>query len=919
MELLRFARHLFAALRRPALDDRLRSELDQHVAWRAQMYVDDGVPPAEARRRAAIDVGNVTKLREDARATWGFPLLDGIVQDLRYGVRMLRRSTALTIIAVASLAIGIGSSAAVFSLANAVLFRTLAVDDPDGLVVMKWFSGPAMPFESLNGTGEQSADGASSTSFSSAALDAFRGQGSRFVDVIAFADLYKVNIASGAAGEMGTAHAVSGNYFETLGVGSIAGRTLGAGDDRVDALPAIAISHSFARRHFARPEDAIDQTVSVNAVPFTVAGVLPASFHGTGQAGSDPDIYVPLALRTRVVPNDDPITDPNFWWVLMMGRLKPGARVEDAQAALDVLFKRTVAHARPQLAASDLPKLRLLPGSRGQVEDRAQMMPVIRTMAIVTIIVLVVACANVASLLLARGRARARELGVRLAIGATRARIVRQLLTEALLLAAAASTLGVLLARWMTGVLLPAVSRDAPVLLEAAGTDVRVLAFAVLVGTASAVVFGLLPAVRSTDRQLALRLEEARRSATASKQRRILSGSLVAIQIALTLLLAVAAGLLVRSLRNLEHVELGFDPGNLLLFSVDASKNGYDTARTQRLYADLLDRLRAAPGVRNASMSSNRLISGSSSFSAASRPEETTPDRRSAAARSYIRDHGVYLLTVDEQFFSTLAIPLVRGRAFSAADAGHGLGAVVNRSLARQLWGTEDVIGRRFRVGLQRESPIYEVIGICADARYTSLRRPMAPTAYTYYRQRANEKSTPTVAVKTWGPPAAAATQVREIVHGLDPTLPVASVSTQTEQIASFLERERLFARLALLLGLVALLLSAIGVYGLLAYSVVQRTQEIGIRMALGAAQRTVRWMVLRDSLVLAGIGLCVGVPADLAGTRLLDALLYGLPPRDALTLSAAAALMIGLALIAGYVPARRAARIDPMVALRAE
>jgi predicted permease len=919
MELLRFARHLFAALRRPAFDDRLRSELDQHVAWRTQMYVDDGVPPAEARRRAAIDVGNVTKLREDARATWGFPLLDGIVQDLRYGARMLRRSSALTLVAVLSLAIGIGSSAAVFSLADAVLFRKLSVRHPDTLVIMKWFSGPVIPFRSLNGYGDQTADGLNSTSFSSSALDAFRTEGSRFVDVIAFADLYSVNLTIARGSEMGSAHAISGNYFDTLGVEAAAGRALGPADDRVDAPPAVVISHAFASRHFARPGEGVGHTVSVNAIPFTIAGVLPADFHGTGQTGSNPDIYVPLALRTRVVPNDDPITDPNFWWVLMMGRIKPGQRVEDAEAALDVLLERTVAQARPELPPADYPRLRLLPGSRGQIEDRAQMLPVIRTMAAVTLIVLLVACANVASLLLARGRARARELGVRLAIGATRSRIIRQLLTEALLLAAAASALGILVARWMTGALLPAVAGDSPTLAEAAGIDLRVLGFAVLVATLSAVFLGLVPAFRSTDRHLALRLEEARRSATASRQRRLLSGGLVAVQIALTLLLAVAAGLLVRSLRNLEHVELGFDPSNILLFSVDASKDGYDTARTQRLYAELLDRLRAVPGVRGASMSSNRLISNSSSFSAASRVEEARPERGTAAARNFLRDHGVYLLTVDEQFFSTLSIPIVRGRAFSTADVGGALGAVINRALARQLWGTEDAIGRRFRVGLQQESPVYEVIGICADARYASLRRPMAPTAYFYYRQRPDEKSTPSFAVKTWAAPGAMASEVREIVRSLDPTLPVANVATQAEQITSFLERERLFARLALLLGIVALLLSAIGVYGLLAYSVVQRTQEIGIRMALGAAQRTVRWMVLRDSLVLAAIGLCAGVPAALAGTRLLEALLYGLPPRDALTLSAAAALMIGLALIAGYVPARRAARIDPMIALRAE
>ncbi len=911
----RFLRHLAAWLRRDRLDDEMRAELAQHVAWKTQALVDEGVPHDEAHRRARLAVGNLTRLKEEARDLWGFPALETFLQDLRYGLRLLRRSPGLSAVAVLSLAIGIGASAAVFSLADAMLFRKLAVADPDSLVVLKWFSGPVFPFSSLNGYGEQSDDGLTSTSFSTVALEAFERDGSRYLDIVPFADMYQVNLAAQGVGEVGNAHAIGGAYFQVLGVNAAAGRTLGPADDRETSDPAAVISHAFARRRFGTIDTAIGRAVSVNGVPFTIAGVLPATFHGTGQAGTDPDVYVPLALRTRAMPDDDPISDPNFWWVLMMGRLKPGVVADDARAALDLPFKRTVAAAKPELASKDLPRLALVPGAHGQMEERAAMQPSLRAMAFVTAIVLMIACANVANLLLARGRARMREIAVRVAIGAPRRRVVRQLFTEALLLAAAGSVLGVLFATKLARVLLPALASGPDPLLARIGVDWRLLLFVVLVASTAAILFGLVPALRSSDVHLAAGLEEARRGATPSPRRRLLTGGLVVAQIALSVLLIAGAGLLVRSVRNLGRVDLGFNPHNLLLFRIDPVRNGYNSERTGQLYTTLLERLRATPGVQSASLSSHRLISNSSSYGAASRLDETPPPRRSVEYRAFGKTHGAYELIVDEQFFSTLSIPILRGRTFARADAGGELVAVVNRALALQLFQTDDVVGRQFRTN---RAP-YRIVGVCADARYTSLRRPAGPTAYLYYPQRLDMKGAPTFEVKTAGPPAGLASTVRDIVRSMDPTLPVAKIGTQAEQIEMSVATERLFAGLATLLGLVAVVLSAIGLHALLAYGVTQRRTEIGVRMALGADRSAVAWMILKQSLVLAAIGLVAGLAAAAAGMKVIQSLLFDLRVRDPVTLVTAAAIMLIVSATAGYLPARRAARVDPLVALRAD
>ena len=917
--MMRVLRHLAAWLRRDRLDDEMRAELAQHVELTATRLVEDGVAPDEARRRAAVSVGNSLRLREDARRLWGFPRLDSIVQDVRYGLRQIARAPGFSAIAILSLGIGIGAGAAVFSLADAVLLRTMAVRDPHSLVLIKWRSGPVFPFSSLNGYGEQNDDGLASTSFSQAAYRSFRADASREVDVLGFADLYQVNLAADGRSEIGSAHAVSGNYFDVLGVAVPEGRALGEIDDRSDAPPAAVVSASLARHRFGGDAEAVGRVIAVNNIPFTIVGVTPPSFHGTGQVGSNPDVYVPLAMKSRVVPNDDPPDDPNFWWVLMLGRLKPGVAAADARNALDLLLKRTVAAAKPALEAKDYPRVDLLPGGRGQLENRDSMREPLRTMALVTVVVLLVACANVASLLLARGRARTRELSIRVAIGAPRRRVVRQLLTEALLIALVGCAVGVALATWMSAALAPALTTTLEPAELLARVDNRVLAFAVTLACACAALFGVMPSLRATNLPVGPALQETRTMMT-GRPRRLLSAALVVAQMALSLLLVAGATLLVRSVRNLERADLGFDATNLLLFRLDPAGSGYDAAHTIDVYSRTLERLRATPGVVSASLSSHKLIANSSAIGVVSRLDETLPDPGSAAMKTFAKSHYAWQLGIDERFFTTMRMRVVRGRPFEPADAGGRPVVLVNRTLARQLFQTDDVVGRQFNTGtLRQRHDASAIVGVVEDAHYTTIRGEKPPTLYTYYRRPPGMKNAATFEVRTAGPPAALAASVREVVRDVDPKLPVFGVMTQTDQIATSVRQERLFARLATLLGAVAVLLSAIGLYGLLAYGVAQRRTEIGLRMALGAERGRVQRMVLRESLRLAIFGLVAGVPLAVAGTRVLDSMLFGLAPRDPLTLAGAALSMLVLAAVAGYLPARRAARVDPMVALRAE
>lgn len=916
---MKIVRRLLAWFRRDRLDDELDEELAQHREWTAARLVAEGVPEDEARRRAAVRTGNALRLREQSRAIWGFPALETIAQDIQYGLRLLVKSPAFTVTAILSLGIGIGATTAVFSLANTVLLRSMPVRDPASLVEIKWTSGPVPPYSSLNGWGNDANGSLESTSFSYAAYRSFQSDASRFVDVIGFADLYTVNLVIDHRAELETAHAVSGNYFSVLGISAAAGRVLTPADETADAPPAAMISNDAWKRRFEGGA-VLGKSVLINSVPFTIVGVLPGAFHGTGQVGTNPDVYVPLALKSRVDPNDDPPFNPNFWWVLTMGRLKPGATADEARDALDLLLKRTVSAAKPQLAAKDLPRVQLLPGARGQAEDREEMRAPLETMALVTLIVLLVACANVAGLLLARGRARGREVSVRVAIGAPRGRIVRQLFTEAMLIAFVGAASGVAVAYWLGGALAPALGGEPQFTHIVTSVDARVLLFVAAVACTAAVLFGLVPAIRTTRVNINAELQDAGRAAAVGRRRSALTGAPIVAQIALALLLVASAGLLVRSLRNLEREDLGFDASNLLLFKIDPTLNGYEGDRALSLYTGLLDRLRALPGVTSASVSNHVLIASSATIASARRPDEPAAPI-GAGFRAYQNAHQAWILVTDTRFFDTFRMRVLRGRAFTRADATAAPVAIVNSRLARQLYGTDDVVGRQFyRGAIRGQKPVpLTIVGVVDDAKYGSIRDDKPPTMYIYYRQQPALKGTPAFAVRTAGPPTALASTVRELVRAIDPTMPVYGVQTQQEQNAASLRQERLFARLATLLGGISLLLCGIGLYGLLAYGVARRTPEIGLRMALGAQRGRMLWMILRESLLFASMGLAIGVPLALAGTRILASLLFGLDARDPATLIGASLFTIALATVAGYLPARRAARVDPLIALRAE
>ncbi len=911
-------RRALAYLSRPRHDDDLREEIEAHIEQRRLSLIEQGLDPREAAFEARRMFGNVTVIREETRDMRSFRPIDTLVQDVRYGLRLLRRSPVFTASAVASLALGIGSAAAVFSLADTLLLRELPVRAPEELVLVRWTSGPESVFASLTGTGRQSETEMSSTSFSRLAYGRIRTELASQAEVIGLADLYRCNLAIDGKPEVAFAHAVSGNYFNVLGLRPAAGRLLVDSDDARGAEPAAVLGYDMWQRRFGGSPAVVGRPLVLNGVSFVVAGVMPKGFNGTLQVGQPLDVVVPLAWYQEASRGADNPDDPNFWWVLMMGRLRSGSSAEHFQSAVDLIVKQTVAAHKPNLKPEALPRVRIEPGSQGQTEARGHLREPIQIMAAVVLVVLLVACANVANLLLARGRARARELAVRSAIGAPRGRIVRQLLTEGLLLGAIASAIGLVLAQWMAAALIPALASTSDSLAIHVTLDVRIVAFTCVLAVVCSIVFALVPAVRSSEAHITTGLQEYARGSVGSRQRFSAAGALVVVQVALSMLLVTAAGLLAWSARNLARVDPGFDPRNLLTFSVDTSLNGYDVSKSRTLTDASLERLRALPGVTGASLTSHRLIADSSAIGVARPASETPPPLGSAEAQQFGAKHRAWRLVVDERFFETMKIPVLRGRTFTPGDADKApLVLVVNTALSKQLFGTADVIGQRISMGIAPKAPELEIVGVVADAKYTTLKRDAPPTAYFPYRQASLNRAT--FEVRTTGDPLTYVAGVREALRGVDDTLPIFDIRTQEQQILISLERELMFAKLATVLGAVTLLLSGIGLYGLMAYAVTRRTAEIGVRMALGAEKGQVRWMILRQSFLLIAVGLALGIPGARYSSRFVESLLFGLTAADPTVLVVAALVMLAVGCTAAYVPARRASRIDPLTALRAE
>jgi predicted permease len=900
-------RRLWFMLRRDRLDAELKREMDWHLEQRTRELVDAGMDERSARQAARRAFGNPTRLREESRQIWSLVTLDLIAHDVRHAVRTLARQPLLALIAVLSLGSAMAAAAAVFSLADAVLFETLPVPEPGRLVLFKWVSGPDTFYQSLDGWSSSNDREASSTSFSYDAFRAARDAGLGRADVFGFADLYQVAVASGAEPEVATAQVVSGNYYAALGVRPAAGRLIEPADDRPEAAePAVVISHAFWRRVFGERPDAVGSTLRINGIPAPIVGVAARGFNGTRQVGETADVTLPLALRDRIVrqPGDQLApTDPRYWWVIMMARLAPNEAAASVQPALEVAVRQTIQAASPDAAGKPF-RVDLLPGSRGMLDARDELTEPIGLMAGIVVLVVLIACANLASLLLARGAARDREIALRLALGASRGHIVRQLLIESVVLGVLAGAAALIGTRWIAEGLLPALSLE-PIGIDLA-LDGRGLAFTGAAAIACALMFGLVPAWRASGVSPVRGIKDGAAGNRVPRLR--LARAVLVAQVALSVVVLVAAGLLVHTLRNLERVDPGFDPRGVLTFRVDPTLNGYDEDRIRTLYAALLERLRALPGVEHASFSHHGLLYGWSSRSTVQAIDGRPPSPQLDVNR----------LIVEQDFFRTMRIPLVAGSQFSGLERpGQVRSVVINETFARQGFKTAAPLGRRFRLGTRPEAPTYEVHGVVKDAHIVRLRDEAPPTAYFSFRQEITFGAV--FALRASGDPGALAGAVRRTVAEVDPDVPVERLRTQDAQVAFSLRRERLFAMLASALGGLALLLACIGLYGLMAYAVSRRTPEIGIRMALGAERRRVLLMIVGDAARLTAVGLAAGVAGALLASRYLESLLFGLTPTDPGAQALAVALLALVTLTAAYVPARRASRVDPLVALKYE
>ena len=892
--------------------EELEEDIREHIERGTQENIEQGMTPEEARHAAMRKFGNVTRIKEDVREAWGFVWLEQLLQDLRYGARMLRRSPGFTAVAVITLALGIGANTAIFSLINALMLRTLLVQKPEQLVVLRWRArqnpGTRQSYYWGGCPGEET--GATACSFSYLLYEQLRRNREVFSGVFGFVPPSGITeITVNGQTSQGRGDFVSGDFFSTLGVTATTGRVLDLLDDVSGASPVVVISYNYWRSRFGSDPSVIGQTVLLNGVPFTVSGVAAPGFEGL-ETGVPRQFWVTLASRFAIdnrFPREREI-DAKSVWIQMMARLKPGVTVPDAERVLSTVFA-SISTSGPDALFSpeNQPRIELPSASRGFASMRREFStPLFVLMAAVGLILLV-ACANVAGLLLARAVAREKEIAVRFALGAGRWRIVRALLTESVVLASAGGALGVLVAYWGATSLSRFLASGGEGAWEIhVRPDLRVLAFTIAVSCMVGILSGLAPALRSSGLDLIPALKYSGNKGKGSIGRRFgLGAALVVTQTAVSILVLAGAGLLVRTLINLRNTDTGFDAHNVLLFDIDARLSGYKDAKLGQLYREIQQRVSAAPGVTSASYSSTTLLSGA---------DITTTFRvTEAPVQSGV---NVDELPVGPDFFQTMRIPTLIGRTFLAADfenAAKPQPMVVNQSFALRFFGRGNALGRLLSEG-DTKTPDYEIVGVVGDAKYDDLRKKMRPT--TYFPMGLEPGS---FEVRTAMDPKALIPNVREILSGLDSNLVLLSAKTQIEQIDQALYQERLLATLSSLFGGLGLALACVGLYGLLSYEVSRRTHEIGVRMALGAEQSGVLRLVIRRGVTLAMFGVAIGVAAALGVTRYVETLLYGVRPVDPVTFVCVAALLLAVAVGACYIPARRAMRTDFMVALRYE
>ena len=901
--------------------DGVGTQVDEELLFHMESYAEDlmrsGMSREKAIRRAKAELGSLAAARENSRQAWGTRWFDELRDDLRFALRLLGKSPGFALIAVGSLALGIGANTVIFTAAQHALLDRLSVPHPEQLRLLEWIEprdGVVQEmwgnFDDIPGGGERS------TSFSYPVYREVREQNRSLADIFAFKEPQQMTAVFDGQAEAIQAEMVSGNFYSTLELKPQLGRGIQDSDDgAVGSGPVVTISDGFWSRRFGRSPAVIGKTILLNATPMTIVGVNPREFTGAYSAQEDPDVFMPFSMQPVAAPQTmDPSWPPSLlenkqlWWVLMMGRVKPGVSVATTQAALYVTLSAAVRGTMAVKSDTQLPHLLLADGSREQNPNADDLTKPVAVLLSLAGFVLLLACANLATLLLARAGARQREMCVRLALGAGRRRILRQVLTESLLL----STMG-----GVAGLLLAAGVRNAvPRLMANAWTppawrasfDWHIFGFAVALSIVTGLIFGVVPAMHATRVEVSTGLKDS--GQTATHRRKGLTGrAIVVLQVALSMLLVIGAGLFVQTLLRLQHSPTGFRSRNLLLFELHLPETRYPGKTSVPVLQQIEAKLAAVPGVDSATLMRVPLMAHDvSNMTIVPEGQHPKPGERQSAL---INDVG-------QGFFSTLRIPILEGRSFDSADTATATAVVVvNQSFAKKFFPNLSPIGRTFQGGLNHPYTM-RIVGVCADTKYDTMRRAPAPMFYRVYEQTGGERE-PTFAVAMRSNPDTLLPSLRNAVASIDRNLPLLDVRTQDEQIADNLRQERIFADLTGGFGVLAVVLACIGIYGITAYSVSQRTNEIGIRLALGAEPRRVLRMVLREASWLAIIGVVAGLAGALAMGRIIGAMLYGLKPWDPATLTGSAALLLGVALAAGWLPARRAAHVDPMQALRHE
>lgn len=900
------------------IDRELRSHLDAE----AEEQAEHGMPEDEAQYAAKRALGNVTRVKEEMRAVWGGRWIDDLLKDIRYAGRQMRSAPGFMLTVIASLALGIGASTAIFTLINAVLIKSLPVRDPAGLVVL--------------GDARASGDGVGIPTgglFSLYSYDLYKHLETKkvFTGLCAFRSSREddISVRQNGQGESQVTQAklVSGNYFEVLGIRAAMGRTLTSSDDSSSAPPTAVVSFRYWKNKLGSHPSVIGSSIELGGVSFTIVGVAPPGFYGETLQPNPPSFWLPLSADRQLNHQRALIDNPDEHWLYLMGRLAPGISKVQAEGRLTAALHNWLLNREGAGISTNERKkisksyIELTPGGSGIVHMQQTYSWTLRLLLGISLAVLIITCANAASLVLARGTARATEISVRRALGASRGRLIRQWLTESLVLALSGGASGLLVAIAATRLLIALFFRGTDHIPIQTYPDFRVLLFALILSCGAAIAFGLAPAIRINS-QIGPVLKGASpgiKGSRLSHRSFGLGSALIAGEVALSLVVLAAAGAFTRSLANLSNQRFGFDGDHVLTADIDTSHAGYDDSRLGQLYRRMYSRLNGLPGVKSASFSYYSPFDKCCwAFSVGVQGYSPKPMERMS----------VRLNRVSPGYFQTLGTKVLAGRTFDERDTPSAPRvAVVNEELVRRFFSNRDPIGRRFGIGGERNASELEIVGVVENAKYESPWEETTPMAFLPLLQVKPGESASAdqsnfvnvIEIRSSSNPDAIASEIRSALAEIDPHLPVLRVSALSSQVSRELNRESTIAALALAFGSIALALSCLGLYGLMAYSVQRRTNEMGVRIALGARRVSITTMVVRQSLLQALAGIAVGIPAAFATIRFIASQLYGVDPADPQYLAIAALVPLLCSAAAGYIPARHAARIDPMVALRYE